>query len=95
MACSLRLLLNESYFRWKPFDVRWLLQVITPSTISKNKEDETDLYQCRWDRHPKTTVPRTHFHSPPVAGDAELSSVDPHHLDMLFTVLDWMSEQVE
>lgn len=51
-------------------------------------------YQCRWDRHPKTDAPRTHFHPPPDAGAAEESSLDPHHLDVLFTVLDWVSERV-
>ena len=55
--------------------------------------DETQ-YQCRWDRHPKTAAPRAHFHPPPDAGNAEPSSVGPHHLDVLFTVLDWVAERV-
>jgi hypothetical protein len=54
-----------------------------------------DSYQCRWDRHPKPTAPRAHFHPPPDAGDAEPSSLAPHHLDALFTVLDWVSDRVE
>mgnify|MGYP006934462434 FL=1 len=55
--------------------------------------DETQ-YQCRWDRHPKTDFPRTHFHPPPDAGDAEPASAGTHHLDVLFTVLDWVAERV-
>ena len=55
--------------------------------------DET-RYQCRWDRHPKTAAPRTHFHPPPDAGNAEPSPVGTHHLDVLFEVLDWIAERV-
>jgi len=51
-------------------------------------------YQCRWDRHPKTGVPRSHFHPPPDAGEAEVSPVGTHHLDVLFEVLDWATERV-
>ncbi len=59
-------------------------------------EDRGDEhYQCRWDRHPKTDAPRTHFHPPPDAGTAEDSQLGAHHLDVLFTVLDWVSERVE
>lgn len=54
-----------------------------------------NYYQCRWDRHPKTGAPRTHFHPPPDAGTAEDSPLNPHHLDVLFTVLDWISERVQ
>jgi hypothetical protein len=53
-----------------------------------------DHYQCRWDRHPKTDASRTHFHPPPNAGPAEESSLDPHHLGVLFTVLEWVSSRV-
>ena len=51
-------------------------------------------YQCRWDRHSKTDTPRTHFHPPPDAGDAEPSPVGTHHLDVLFEVLDWVTEHL-
>ena len=61
----------------------------------EEREAASEPYQCRWDRHPKTTAPRTHFHPPPDAGDAEASSLDPHHLEVLFTVLDWVSGRVE
>ncbi|WP_050033601.1 hypothetical protein [Halorubrum halophilum] len=55
----------------------------------------TSRYQCRWDRHPKTDAPRTHVHPPPDAGDAEPSALGAHHLDVLFTVLDHVTERVE
>ncbi|TKX46030.1 MULTISPECIES: hypothetical protein [unclassified Halorubrum] len=51
--------------------------------------------QCRWDRHPKTDAPRRHFHPPPDAGSAEPSPLGDHHLDVLFSVLDWVTERVE
>lgn len=56
-----------------------------------------DVWQCRWDRHPKPGTPRAHFHPPP---DAASSTVSPglnttHHLDVLFSVLDWLTERVE
>ena len=51
-------------------------------------------YQCRWDRHPKTNTSITHFHPPPDAGDPEPASTGDHHLAVLFTVLDWVSDRV-
>ncbi|WP_435176534.1 hypothetical protein [Halorussus sp. AFM4] len=54
-----------------------------------------EQYRCRWDRHPKTDAPRTHFHPPPDAGAAEDSPLGTHHLDVLFAILDWVSERVE
>lgn len=51
-------------------------------------------FQCRWDRHPKTDAPRTHFHPPPDAERVEPLSLEPHHLAVLFTVLDWVTERV-
>lgn len=54
-----------------------------------------ERYQCRWDRHPKTNAPRAHFHPPPDAGDAVDARLGTHPLDVLFTVLDWVSERVE
>ena len=52
-------------------------------------------FQCRWDRHPKTDAPRCHFHPPPDASGVEPSGLDDHHLELLFTVLDWVTERVE
>ena len=52
-------------------------------------------YQCRWDRHPKSDAPRTHFHPPPDAGEAVASPLATHPLDVLFAVLDWVGERVE
>ena len=75
------------------FDVRWF----TTDDYSLHYVEMRDngSYQCRWDRHPKPDVSRTHFHPPPDAGTAEGSSLSLHHLDVLFTVLDWVSERVE
>lgn len=78
-------------------DIRWFVtgDYSFHYLEERDGERETDRYQCRWDRHPKTTAPRTHIHPPPDAGNAEPSSLAPHHLDVLFTVLDWVSERVE
>lgn len=76
-------------------DVRWFVTGDYSFHYLEERNSENDPYQCRWDRHPKTTAPRTHVHPPPDAGDAEPSSLDPHHLNVLFTVLDWVSERVE
>lgn len=76
-------------------DIRWFVTDDYSFHYREEHEGEADPYQCRWDRHPKTTAPRTHFHPPPDAGNVEPSSLDPHHLDVLFTVLDWVSERVE
>ena len=76
-------------------DVRWFVTDDYSVHYVEARETATDPYQCRWDRHPKTTAPRTHCHPPPDAGDAEASSLDPHHLNVLFAVLDWVSDRVE
>ena len=56
-----------------------------------------DVWQCRWDRHPKPGAPKEHFHPPPdAASDVEPSSLQTtHHLGVLFGVLDWIAERVE
>ena len=74
-------------------DVRWFLT--GDYSLHYIETRAADGYQCRWDRHPKPTVPRAHFHPPPDAGAAEPSSLEPHHLAVLFTVLDWVSDRVE
>lgn len=56
-----------------------------------------EVWQCRWDCHPKPNAPRAHFHPPPNAGDCIDSSPieSGHHLAVLFAVLDWVGERVE
>jgi hypothetical protein len=56
-----------------------------------------DVWQCRWDRHPKPDEPRAHFHPPPEAArPVQPSGLDSeHHLGVLFAVLDWITERVE
>lgn len=56
-----------------------------------------DVWQCRWDRHPKPGAPKAHFHPPPDAASiVEPSDVDAtHHLGVGFFVLDWVTERVE
>ena len=74
-------------------DVRWFTTDDYSFHYVESPGD--DQYHCRWDRHPKSDAPRTHFHPPPDAGAAEESPLDAHFLDVLFTVLDWTSERVE
>lgn len=76
-------------------DIRWFRTSDYSLHYLEEHDSEDKPYQCRWDRHRKTTAPRTHFHPPPDAGDAELSSLEANHLNVLFTVLDWVSERVE
>lgn len=54
-------------------------------------------WQCRWDRHPKPETPRAHFHPPPAAAsDAERSDLEAtHHIDVLFAILDWITNRIE
>lgn len=56
-----------------------------------------DVWQCRWDRHPKPDAPKAHFHPPPsAASDVEPSPLQAtHHLGVLFGVLDWITERIE
>lgn len=74
-------------------DVRWF--VTGDYSVHYLESRDGGPFQCRWDRHPKTAAPRTHFHPPPNAGDAESSSLEPNHLAVLFTVLDWVDDRVE
>ena len=68
-------------------DVRWFVTGNYSFHYLEKRDGETELYQCRWDRHPKSTAPQTHFHPTPDVGDAKPSSLDPHHIDVLFAVL--------
>lgn len=56
-----------------------------------------EVWQCRWDRHPKPGAPTAHFHPPPdAAADVERSWLEAaHHLDVLFGVLDRVVERIE
>ncbi|WP_121823414.1 hypothetical protein [Halostella salina] len=74
-------------------DVRWF--VTDDYSVHYVESQDGGRYECRWDRHPKASAPRTHFHPPPDAGEATPSPLDPHHLDVCFTVLDWVAERVE
>lgn len=76
-------------------DIRWFVTNDYSVHYLETQRDEDEPYQCRWDCHAKTTAPRTHFHPPPDAGDAEPSSFEPQHLEVLFTVLDWVAERVD
>lgn len=55
----------------------------------------TAWFQCRCDRHPKTDAPKSHFHPPPNANGVEPSPLGDHHLDVPFSILDWVSGRVE
>jgi len=57
---------------------------------------DTDIWQCRWDRHPKPGEPHTHFHPPPDATpDVEPSTLQAtHHLGVLFEILDWITDRI-
>lgn len=58
---------------------------------------DTDVWQCRWDRHPKPGEPEAHFHPPPdAASNVEPSTLQStHHLGVLFDVLDWITDRIE
>lgn len=76
-------------------DIRWFVSDDYSVHYLEEHQPNADRYQCRWDRHPKSTAPRSHRHPPPDAGDAEPSALEPHHLAVLFAVLDWVSDRVE
>lgn len=73
-------------------DVRWFVTDDYSLYYVETRNEEP--YQCRWDRHPKTDAPRSHFHPPPDAGTAEESTPPANHLEVLFTVLGWIRERV-
>lgn len=76
-------------------DVRWYDG--GDYTVHYHETRGADVWQCRWDCHPKPGEPRAHFHPPPDAAP----TVEPsplhggHHLDVVFAVLEWISERVE
>lgn len=76
-------------------DARWFTNGDYSMHYLEDHAGAADVFQCRWDRHPKTDAPRTHFHPPPDAARVEPLSLEPHHMTVLFTVLDWVTERVE
>jgi hypothetical protein len=50
-------------------------------------QESSDIWQCRWDRHPNSHTQRIHFHPPPAArsNDAVPDSPADHHPSALFT----------
>lgn len=76
------------------FDIRWFDG--GDYTIHYLETRGDAVWQCRWDRHPKPGAPTAHFHPPPDASSVEPSTLHAtHHLDVLFGVLDWVTERVE
>lgn len=75
-------------------DVRWFEG--GDYTVQYLERRDDDIWQCRWDRHPKPGEPREHFHPPPeAASTVEPSNLEAtHHLDVLFAVLDWVTERI-
>jgi hypothetical protein len=75
-------------------DVRWFTDGTYTVQYLETRGD--DVWQCRWDRHPKPDAPLAQFHPPPDAG----SPVEPstfettHPLSVLFDVLDWVAARV-
>ena len=76
-------------------DVRWCEG--GDYTVHYLETRDDDVWQCRWDRHPKPGAPRAHFHPPPdAAADVEPSTPRAtHHLGVLFGVLNWITERIE
>ena len=76
-------------------DVRWFEG--GDYTVHYLETRDDDVWQCRWDRHPKPGEPKAHFHPPPeAASDVEPSTLQAtHHLGVLFGVLDWITERIE
>ena len=70
-------------------DVRWF--VGGDYSIHYNESHTDGDWQCRWDRHPKPTAPRAHFHPPPDADGVDSSPItETHHLGVLFATLEWI-----
>ena len=76
-------------------DVRWFEG--GDYTVHYLEMRDEEVWQCRWDRHPKPGEPKGHFHPPPdAASDVEPSTLQTtHHLGVLFGVLDWITERIE
>jgi hypothetical protein len=76
-------------------DIRWFEG--NDYTVQYLETRGDNIWQCRWDRHPKPGEPKAHFHPPPdAAPDIEPSSLQStHHLDVLFDALGWVTKHIE
>jgi len=76
-------------------DIRWF--VGGDYTFHYLETRTGDIWQCRWDRHPKPGEPNAHFHPPPDANpDVDPSKIQAtHHLGVLFAVLDWVDNRLK
>jgi hypothetical protein len=75
-------------------DLRWF--VGGDYTVHYLEIRNAEIWQCRWDRHPKPDAPREHYHPPPDASRVEASSLESdHHLDVLFGVLTWIGNRIQ
>lgn len=95
----LELLLDEGQYppsvEAARLDIRWF--VSGDYTVHYLETQGEEVWQCRWDRHPKPGESTAHFHPPPDAGsDIEPSTIQatPHHLSVLFDVLDWITDRL-
>lgn len=75
-------------------DVRWYEG--GDYTVQYLESRAEDVWQCRWDRHPKPDAPREHFHPPPDASADVVAAglEEAHHLGVLFAVLEWVESRV-
>lgn len=75
-------------------DVRWFIG--GDYTVHYLETRENERWQCRWDRHPKPTAPREHYHPPPDASSrVEPSSLESeHHLEVLFSVFERIEDRI-
>ncbi|MEY7849101.1 hypothetical protein AB7C87_07855 [Natrarchaeobius sp. A-rgal3] len=76
-------------------DIRWFTTGDFSVHYVEEQEDE-ELWECRWDRHPNTHNTRLHFHEPPTATEVtnlELPSLHP--LEVYSTVLTAIELRIE
>ena len=76
-------------------DVRWFeMGDFTFHYVERHAEGTT--WRCRWDRHPNPHSIRTHFHEPPGATTVrDFPIEDPHPIETLHLVLDWIEGRIE
>ncbi|WP_222914764.1 hypothetical protein [Natrinema sp. SYSU A 869] len=60
------------------------------------EHDETEQWECRWDRHPNTHNTRLHFHQPPTANEiTNLEFPSLHPLKVYSMVLTAIEQRLE